>query len=163
MLTCGLTTIFNVQAGEGREGFLRFENFTPVPIQAKLVDVSLLSDDELQWLNKCVSRVVAVRGGLDWPLLVACAWLLCVRWYAVGLRSTNRGTCTRYHAWCHEVVSPLVGGATLEWLERSTQPLTKAQADGGGAAAAAVAAGATDGAGAGAGVGAGADPRGDAK
>lgn len=34
------------------QGFLKFESLTLVPIQSKLVDVNLLTDEELKWLNE---------------------------------------------------------------------------------------------------------------
>ena len=42
--------------------FVRFEPLTYVPIQRQLIDVSLLSADEIQWINDYHARCVSVVG-----------------------------------------------------------------------------------------------------
>lgn len=43
-------------------GFLRLETITLVPIQLKMIDVNLLTDGELAWLNQYHSTVRSVVG-----------------------------------------------------------------------------------------------------
>lgn len=54
-----------------------------VPLQAKLIDTSLLTGEELAWVDV-------------------------------------------YHATCREKLSPLLKGATLEWLVKATAPIRQA-------------------------------------
>jgi Xaa-Pro aminopeptidase len=66
---------------EGMEGrYLGFETLTFVPIDRRLIEKSLLTADEVAWMDA-------------------------------------------YHARVRELLSPLLEGEELEWLERETQPL----------------------------------------
>lgn len=114
-----MTWVFTAaaQAGDGatgaRDGFLRFENLTPVPIQTKLVDASLLSGDELTWLNEYVCRVCAVHR--SWRSTPAVLWLMawacpsytspdaCVAITVCGCN--HAAVANSYNAWCRETVS----------------------------------------------------------
>lgn len=52
----------DTQYNYNNRGYLKFETITLVPIQASLIDVSLLSDEELQWLNHYHERCRDVVG-----------------------------------------------------------------------------------------------------
>lgn len=70
-------------AAARHRSYLRFENITMVPIQTKLVDTSLITKDELRWINEynqtCLQRVGPLLGDVErkWlakecaPLVVA--------------------------------------------------------------------------------------------
>jgi Xaa-Pro aminopeptidase len=46
----------------GDKAVLGFEKLTDVPIEKKLIDVSMLSDRELDWLNDYHAKVLALIG-----------------------------------------------------------------------------------------------------
>jgi Xaa-Pro aminopeptidase len=50
---------------EHAPGWLSFETLTLAPIDRRLIDVSLLSDAEIAWLNAYHARVLAAHDGLD--------------------------------------------------------------------------------------------------
>ncbi len=73
--------VLNVEAEQNAFGdFLRFETLTLCPIDTRCIEHSLLSRQEVDWLN-------------------------------------------RYHAEVHQRLSPLVSGAALDWLMRSTEAI----------------------------------------
>ena len=74
--------------------YFSFEQLTFVPIQKKLIDVELLSKEEISYL--------------DGESLLSVSPLIAI---------------PEYHQECREKVSPLLSGATLKWLEDSTKPL----------------------------------------
>ena len=60
MIVKDVDTKYNFQGTK----FLGFEAVTVVPIQTKLVDVSIMSDDEIKWLNDYNERCLKVVGPL---------------------------------------------------------------------------------------------------
>ena len=41
----------------GDTGFMKFESLTLIPIQAKLMDLSIMSDKEIEWVNEYHAKV----------------------------------------------------------------------------------------------------------
>lgn len=73
--------VLNVEAEQNAFGdFLRFETLTLCPIDTRCIEHSLLSRQEVDWLN-------------------------------------------RYHTEVRQRLSPLVSGAALDWLMRSTEAI----------------------------------------
>ena len=71
MIVKDVDTKYNFQGTK----FLRFEAVTVVPIQTKLVDVSIMSDDEIKWLNDYNERCLKVVGPLMDQNELAFRWL----------------------------------------------------------------------------------------
>ncbi|RZC55446.1 hypothetical protein C5167_014295 [Papaver somniferum] len=90
----------------GGIGYLGFENITFVPIQAKLVDLSLMSAAEVDWLNDYHSQV--------WKKCNCSVCSIC-----------NYGFTYRISLGWEAMVSPLVEGGASKWLWDNTQPLVK--------------------------------------
>lgn len=63
----------------GEKGWLRFENVTMCPMHRKLIEKSLLTPDELAWVNayhkEVVEKVGALLNGKNEDDLRAKAWL----------------------------------------------------------------------------------------